>query len=137
MRRVVLDTNVLVSALLFGGIPARVTRLAIEGHILSATSPALLAELHGVLLAKFLFPSTIAEVIVMEWKTVSVVVEPTVEVSVIVSDPADNRVLECAVGAHADAIVSGDRHLLELQVFRGIPILSPHAFLEQWRSARH
>ncbi|OGW91262.1 MAG: putative toxin-antitoxin system toxin component, PIN family [Omnitrophica bacterium RIFCSPHIGHO2_02_FULL_63_14] len=129
MRRVVVDTNVLVSAILFGGTPGVVLRLAAAGGMLSFTSPVLLTELHGVLLSKFHLSPGIAELIVNEWKAASEVVEPAVEVSVITDDPSDNRVLECALSAHADAIISGDKHLLILTSFHGIPILSPQAFL--------
>lgn len=133
MRRIVVDTNVLVSAILFGGTPGLVLRLAAEGDTLSFTSSVLLTELHGVLLSTFHFPPDIAELIVNEWKAASEVVEPAVEVSVIADDPSDNRVLECALSAHADAIISGDKHLLVLKRFRGIPIFSPKAFLESLR----
>lgn len=132
MPRVVLDTNVLVSALLFGGIPGEVLGLAIKGHIHPVTSSALVAELHNVLLSKFRFPPSVAELIITEWKALSLLVEPTLRLSVIPEDPSDNRVLECALTVHAEAIVSGDKHLLTLKVFRGIPILSPQAFLTRW-----
>ena len=129
MRRVVVDTNVLVSAILFGGPPGVVLRLAAAGGMLSLTSAVLLTELHGVLLSKFHLSPDIAELIVNEWKAAGEVVEPAVEVSVITEDPSDNRVLECALSAHADVIISGDKHLLTLKSFHGIPILSPQAFL--------
>lgn len=74
----------------------------------------------------------------IEWKAMALVTEPSERLSIIAEDPSDNRVLECALSAHADAIVSGDRHLLVLKVFRGIPILSPQVFLVQWsRKPRH
>ena len=60
-----------------------------------------------------------------------IVVEPTERIDVIRTDPADNRFLECAIAASADRIVSGDRDLLVLKVFRGIPIVTPTAFLKQ------
>lgn len=145
MRRVVLDTNVVVSALLFGGPPATLYRLAITGQIIAVTSPVLLGELHGVLLSKFAFPPDMAALIVTECQALSVVVEPTVKVAIVHDDVSDNRVLECAASAEArgsassrasrsaraDAIVSGDRHLLALRAFRGIPILTPRAFLDR------
>lgn len=133
MRRVVLDTNVLVSALLFDGQPGEVLRLAVADELLAMTSPALLAELHSVLVAKFRFPLTTAELIVAEYQHICLVVEPTERVSTVTADPSDNRVLECALAAHADVIVSGDHHLLALRQFRGMPILSPQAFLAQRR----
>ena len=56
-------------------------------------------------------------------------VTPVERISEIASDPDDNKFLECALAAQADAIISGDRHLLDLGQFRRIPILDPGAFL--------
>lgn len=136
MRVVVLDTNVLISAIFFGGKPGTLVRLAIEGELVAATSAALISELEGVLLSKFRLPPSRVELIVAEWKALSLFTEPSLEFSLILEDPSDNRLLECAVSAKADAIVSGDRHLLSLKTFRGIPIFTPHDFLAQWRKER-
>lgn len=58
-------------------------------------------------------------------------VQPTKLVTVLEgTDESDNRVLEVALAGSADAIVTGDRHLLRLNRFRGIPILTPRAFLD-------
>ncbi len=59
----------------------------------------------------------------------SVLVEPKENINIIKEDPDDNKFLECAVEACADYIISGDAHLLKLQQFRGIEILSPKEFL--------
>ena len=131
MRRVVLDTNVLVSALLFGGPPASLVRLVIGGEVVAVTSSALLAEFQDVLMAKFQYPSSRTDLVIAEWRALSELVEPRIALAVITQDPSDNRVLECALSAQADAIVSGDKHLLALQTFHGIPILTPQAFLAQ------
>lgn len=128
----VFDTNVLVSALVFGGVPRDVYELAVAGHLLVVTSPTLIIELQEILLAKFRYPIEIVERITSEYKTLGVVVEPTVTISAVKEDPDDDRVLECAVSGQADAIVSGDRHLLTRERFRGIPILTPQAALARW-----
>jgi predicted nucleic acid-binding protein len=57
------------------------------------------------------------------------VVVPRIALDVIHDDPDDNRILECAVAGHADVIVSGDRHLLRLKSYEGIPIVRPVDFL--------
>ena len=137
MQRIVLDTNVLVSGLHFGGIPALVMTLVADGICLSVTSPALLAEFHRVLLTKFRYPPSIADQVISEWKTMSEEVHPADTLTVITSDPTDNRVLECALSGRVDAIISGDRHVLELKTFRTIPILTPQAFLAKWRAKLH
>lgn len=136
MPRVVLDTNVLVSALLFGGVPGTILQLVADGALILVTSPILLTELERVLISKFDYPPTIAELITTELRSLGERVDPTLTLNAIRQDPSDNRVLECAVSAQADAIVSGDRHLLILKTFRGIPILSPQAFLTAWREKR-
>lgn len=61
----------------------------------------------------------------------TMVVEPRERVNVIRQDPSDNKFLEAAVSGHAGAVVSGDKHLLQIGVFRGISILSPSAFLSR------
>lgn len=58
------------------------------------------------------------------------VVAPDIVIDAVKNDPDDNRVLECAVAGHADYIVSGDRHLLNLKVHAGIPIVTARQFLD-------
>jgi putative PIN family toxin of toxin-antitoxin system len=135
--RIVLDTNVLVSGLLFGGPPRVLLQCALEGSVELATSSDLTAELERVLKAKF--PERLQAIrdTLDALSRLTVPVVPGEVIEVISEDPSDNRVLECAVSAQADAIVSGDKHLLHLKVFRGMPILAPQAFLAQWRLKRH
>jgi len=130
--RLVLDTNVLISGLLFGGPPRALLQLALEGEVGLAMSAPLVAELERVLKAKF--PERLRAIrdTLQALSEFTKLVVPREQVEAIPEDPSDNRVLECAVSAHADAIVSGDRHLLALKAFRGIPIRSPQAFLGQW-----
>jgi putative PIN family toxin of toxin-antitoxin system len=63
-------------------------------------------------------------------------IESTLRIQAISEDPDDNRVLECAVAGQADAIVSGDKHLRDLQSYQGISILSPREFIEQLKQER-
>ena len=102
------------------------------GRLLVITSSTLIDELHGVLSVKFAYPPTIADQVIAAYKDWAIVVEPSQTLSVIAQDPDDNRVLECAVSGRAEAIVSGDRHLLRLRQFRGIDILTPQAALARW-----
>jgi len=128
--KVVADTNVLVSALIFpGGAPEAVYRLAPQGRIDLATSRPLLAELGRVLGDKFGWEPERAEQALLQLIRVADVVDPEETVEDIEADPSDNRVLEAAAAAGADAIVSGDRHLLALGSWRGIEINAPAAFL--------
>jgi putative PIN family toxin of toxin-antitoxin system len=132
---VVLDTNVVVSAAINPkGPPAEIIKAWRAGHFSWVTSTPLLDELTRVLASRRLrrylawnsqelkeFVGLVAEV--------ARVVEPCRTVNVIAGDPADNRVLEAAMEAKADYIVSGDSHLLNLGEFEGILILSPVRFL--------
>ena len=128
--RVVLDTNVLVSALIFpGGSPELVYRLVLEERIELISSRTLLAELGSVLEAKFGWEPARVEQAVAQLTRIATVVEPTAVIAEIAADPADNRVLEAATAGDVVAIVSGDRHLLGLEKWREIPIQTPAQFL--------
>jgi uncharacterized protein len=128
--RIVVDTNVLVSALIFpGGPPEAVYRLTLERRIVLVTSRPLLAELGRVLTATFGWDADRSEEAVRQLVRVAEIAEPQQPVVDIQADPADNRVLEAAAEGRVVAIVSGDRHLLALTSWRGIRIESPAGFL--------
>src|SRR5713226_4081847 len=130
MSRVVLDTNVYISALLFGGLPGSLLDLAFLRSFTLIISPALLDELDEKLRAKFGVSVEDAAFLRAKLENVAQVVEPQEALSVIEDDPDDNRVLECAVEGGADLIVSGDRHLLKLASFQGISIVTVRQFME-------
>lgn len=128
--RIVIDTNVLISALVFpGGVPEQVYRLAIEGRVTLVTSPPLLAELGRVLTEKFGWQDVYLRAALAQIVRIGEIVEPVERVSVLADDPDDDRVLEAAQTAGAAVIVSGDRHLLSLGRWEEIAILSPNEFL--------
>jgi putative PIN family toxin of toxin-antitoxin system len=126
--KVVLDTNIHVSALVIpGGAAERVIRMAIEGAFDVAISRPILDELLGVLSRKFsreaeelartaIFLSSFAEM-----------VAPAERIRVL--SEADNRILECATAAAAGFIVTGDREILTLGTWQGVEILSLRQFL--------
>ena len=127
---IVLDTNVLISAIVFGGRPREVLEKVISGAFTMAISTEMLDEFQGVLEGKkFRYPGAIVRTIVNELLAVSELVRPMMKVQVIKTDPTDNRILECALESRAACIVTGDRHLLELGQFEGISILDVAAFL--------
>lgn len=133
--RVVVDTNVVVSALLkTESPPGEVIQAWRRGEFQIVSSAALLTELEAVLSRPRLrrrATSTgdeIASVLSSIAKT-AVIVEPTVGLRVVTSDPDDDRVLEAAVAGTADYIVSGDRDLLEIGSFEDIPIVTPARFI--------
>ena len=130
MSRIVLDTNVYISALLFGGLPGSVLDLAFLRAFTLILSAALLDELDEKLQAKFEMTMEDAAFLRARLETVAEIVEPEEVLDVIAEDPDDNRVLECAVKGRADLIVSGDRHLLKLGSYQGIAIVTVRQFLE-------
>jgi putative PIN family toxin of toxin-antitoxin system len=136
MRRphIVLDTNVLVSALLFGGPPREILDMIIAGAVTCSLSLPILDELKDVLQRpKFGFSSQQALAVVEELSALGAIVDPAGSISVIRADPNDDRILECALEARADVIVSGDAHLLELGRHEAIRVLSPSEFLGMMR----
>jgi putative PIN family toxin of toxin-antitoxin system len=138
MRRsyIVLDTNVLVSALVFGGVPREVLTLVMAGRVICSLSLPILDELRDVLQRpKFGLSLEQAVAIVEELSEICTIVSPTETLQVIDADPADNRILECAIKAKATFIVSGDSHLLALAAHEGIWILRPSEFLQRITSA--
>jgi len=124
--KVVADTNILVSALVFpGGPPESVYRHALTGDIALVSSPPLLAELGRVLTVRFAWEALRVESAVGQLIRLSELVDPRIRIEDIKTDPDDNRVLEAALASSADWIVSGDRHLTALGAWRGIPIVTP------------
>jgi len=131
--KAILDTNVLISAYVFpGGTPEAVYRLALEGSLEIGTSLTLLAEFGRVLGQKFGWIPDQVEAAVAQMTRIGAVVEPSETVQVVRADPADDRVLEAARAFRADAIVSGDRHLLDLRSWSDIEIISPAEFIARW-----
>jgi hypothetical protein len=127
--RVVVDTNVWVSSL-FGKRVRPLIPLARRGVIRVLTSAAQIAELKDVLsrphLARYL-PGGRGTQALADIIDLAIHVEPTEQLSEL-RDPDDDYLLELAVAGGAEAIVSGDKDLLELQSFRGIEILTYSAF---------
>lgn len=130
MVRVVLDTNVWISALNFGGKPAQILKIAVKKQIRLYCSQTLFAELLGVLRKKFGYSDERIEEVEALFKKRVKFREPRTTLDVVKTDPADNRVLECALEAEADYIVSGDKDLLNLSNFKKIKIVKPAEFLK-------
>jgi putative PIN family toxin of toxin-antitoxin system len=136
--RVVLDTNVFVSSLLSTeGPPAQLLNAWREGRYILVTSPQIIAEIVEVLESpriskKYLIRQEDVENLVDLLKTDAVLVPGQAAVKgSLPRDPRDEMFLACAIDANADCIVSGDRHLLDLQTYRDIPILTVREFAEE------
>lgn len=130
MPRVVADTNIYVSALNFSGTADEVLALGRAGLVEIYVSPAILDEVAGVLTRKFAWSESRLREAKQLIGNFTVLVHPTEAVRVVREDEADNRVLECALAARADTIITGDHHLLRLGQFRGTRIATPRQFLD-------
>jgi putative PIN family toxin of toxin-antitoxin system len=131
MIKVVLDTNVYISDVLFGGKSETIRSLAKEGKIVILISEEILAELAGVLKRKFNWLDWQISELIEDIRAFASLVTPAFHLSIIKKDDQDNRFLECAIERKAQYIVSGDkRHLQGLKKYKGIEILSPDRFLE-------
>lgn len=132
--RIVLDTNVIVSAVIFGGKPREVLERCIRGRHQLVTCAAIVGEIEAVLTRpKFGFSLDAARMITTELLQIAELAEPKRIPAVIADDPDDDVVLACAVAGKADAIVSGDRHLKTLAIYRKIPIYDAAGFLARSR----
>ena len=132
--KLVLDSNVFISAVVFGGKPREILDLAVKGLIEVAISDDILEEIKEVLEGnKFQFPVKIVYAIITEIEDLTDLVEPKKGIDAILDDREDNRVLECAVESGASGIVSGDSHLLALRSFGKIKIMNPDEFLRWFR----
>ena len=134
--RAVLDTNVVVSGLLWHGTPHALLDRVREGELTFISSPALLAELAEVL-ARPQFETILArsntsrERSLAEVRELTEVIEPPPLAEPVCRDPDDDAVLALAVAAHVAVIVSGDRDLLDLKIFQGIAIVTPAEVLRR------
>lgn len=134
--RVILDTNIWVSGLLWKGAPWQVIRLAEDGQIDIYASLDIMTELRNVLLyphlkarqetlkkqARDLFISVLHLVTIVEPEHI----EP-----VIPADPKDDILLACALTAGAQYLISGDKHLLNLGIWHGIQMVTVNKFLDE------
>lgn len=131
--RIVLDTNVLISAVLFGGNPSTIMDLVQDGKVDLLVSPFILGEFQNKLAAKFGFSPTQAGEARAEVEMLSSTVNPRLKIDTIKRKESDNRILECAVEAAAQVLVTGDmRDIRPLGRFRGTEILTPREFLEKY-----
>lgn len=134
--RVTVDTNIVVSAFLWGGNPARVLEAARDGLIDIYSTPTLVAEIREVLSRekfeqRLLAVGSSVRAIIDEYKALctlkrAIEIEPVVE-----RDPDDDAVLACAISAGCELIVSGDRDLLDLKEYRSIRIVTATELLAE------
>ena len=127
--RVVFDTNIFISAFLVPGSQGeRAFLLAQRKKVSLFTSVLILTETAQKLREKFSQAETDIRAALKLISRAAKVLRPPVYVHILADEP-DNRILECALAARKDLIVSGDRHLRQLKKFQGIPIIRLADFL--------
>lgn len=128
--RVVLDTNVYISAMLFGGKCEEILKLAGQGLFEVVISKKILGEIKSVLKGKFYWTDKQIAEVIKYIKEIASIVNPEISLTIVKEDHADNKIIECAVASNATYIVTGDRrHLLPIKEYAGIKIVSPIEFL--------
>jgi len=142
MLKVVLDTNIFVSSLLVKvGLPAQILNAWRERKLILAVSSSIIAEIHAILSYTHIrrkyevSKEEIDELITLLEQDSLLVHSNTKIINAIAKDPSDDKVLVCATEAKVDFIVSGDRHLLDLGIYQGIPILTARQFIEQFQNS--
>lgn len=130
--RIVCDTNILISGILFGGKPREILHLCSSGTLDNFISSDILKEVEEVLLRpKFGLHNEQVYEIIQLFRNTFTLVTPESRLSVITADPDDNRILEAARTAKAKAIISGDAHLLDLAIWNNIPVVSADTFIKK------
>lgn len=131
MPRIVIDTNIYLSAMIAGGKPEEILDLAREKQIQLFISEPIKTEIADVLKRKFYWQDSRIQTALRDIDENTTLVYPSKQENIIKKHSADNRILECALAAGAHFIISGDKkHILPLKKFRGIKILKASEFLE-------
>lgn len=133
--RVVLDTNIFISALISRqGSPAKILDKWQKKEIEVVVSSAIIAEIYRVtgyerLQKKYHRIREEREGLIDDLRKFATIVEPQQKLSVVLADESDNRYIECAVDSGANYVVTGDPHLLAVNEYQGIVMISPATFL--------
>ena len=136
--RAILDTNVLLSGIFFGGVPGRLLTTWQDERLALVLSPAILTEYHeaGAELAAR-YPALAApldSLLSLLAQTATIVQAPALAERVS-ADPDDDKFLACAIAARTPLIVSGDKHLLHVSGWRGVTVVTPRQCVERYLAA--
>jgi len=129
VAKVVIDTNIYISAIFWGGKPREVVDLGRDRSILIFTSLDIEKEIAEKLSTKFKLDEEEVNKVLLDFSTFTMPVKVIKRIQVVADDPDDDKFIDCAMACKGDYIVSGDRHLLELKEYAGIRILQASEFL--------
>lgn len=132
---VVVDSGIWISAFQFGGAPQAAVESLLNDHTV-AICDQIVSEIRAVLVRKFSWKNEEVLAILTEYTRDGKHVEVTGVVHGVCRDPKDDMVLECAVKAGAEIIISGDNDLLSVKTFRGIQILTTRQYLDRFSTPR-
>ena len=133
--KITADTNVLVSATFWYGASEKIISKVEAKEICLVLSEEIIKEYSDVLDYKEIKDKIQDKRLVMihtinKIISISNIIDPKIKLSIIKEDPDDNKILECALSANVDYIVSNDKHLLKLKEYKNIPIITPDNFLK-------
>jgi uncharacterized protein len=131
--KLVIDTNIFISSFFNNeDNPKKIIDLWKTGQIILCISEKILEEYAEVLVRLGLGQEKeLQEIIYLFGNSINISCRPVIsEIKIISKDPEDNMFIECAIANDADYIISGDKHLLELESYKNIIILSPVSFLQ-------
>lgn len=132
IKKITVDTNILISFFVFpSGVVREIISLALKKQILIFVSPGIIEEYSRVLRLKFGWLDSDINKNISLLRRMAEVIIPGAAVNAVHADPTDNKVIECAVAAKVDAIISGDSHLLNIKKYRSIPIMKPADLLRE------
>ena len=130
--RIVLDTNVIISALLFGGNPRKILEYVLAEKIHLLLSPEILKETKGVLSRpKFKLKKSVLQSMVNEIEFLAEIIFPIEKFKVVKEDPDDDMLFDCALAGNSKYIISGNDHVVKVKIFNGVEVLSPAEFLSK------
>lgn len=127
--KIVIDTNIYISAIFWGGKPRSVVDLGRNGQVSIFTSSQIEKEINKKLKIKFGLSDEEVAQILFDFSTFTLPIKASRKITVIDDDPDDDKFIECAVASRAGFIVSGDKHLLNLKEYKGIKIMKAADFL--------
>lgn len=133
MFRIVIDTNIYISAIFWGGKPRDIVDLGRDNKIQIFSSDEIEKEMSRILKEKFKLDYKDEERILLDFSTFTNPIRISKHIHVVEDDPDDNKFIECAVECNANYIISGDRHLLNMKEYKGIEIISASDFLKKFK----
>jgi putative PIN family toxin of toxin-antitoxin system len=128
--KIVLDTSTMISATFWRGDSYKVVKMVSKGKVQTFTSMEVINEFKQVLQEKFVKDETKIKEIVTTMLNISKLIRPIKKYNAVKDDPEDNKVIDCAVEARADYLITKDKHILSLGEYKGIKIVTPREFLE-------